>query len=75
MLQHGADEEQQAEEGIRAQEEQLPAVVVPVGTGQVTRRVVLLLLVQVGRLQPVRSAGEDGGGAAKQEVLYFSTQK
>lgn len=75
MLQHGADEEQQAEEGVRAQEEQLPTVVVPVGTGQVTRRVVLLLLVQVGRLQPVRSTGEDGGGATKQEVLYFSTPK
>lgn len=58
MLQHGAGEEQQAEEGVGAQEEQLAAVVVPVGPRQVARRVVLLLRVQLRRLQPVGSAGE-----------------
>lgn len=62
VLQHGADEEQQAEEGVGAQEEQLAAVVVPVDPRQVARRVVLLLLVQVRRLQPVGSAGEAGSG-------------
>lgn len=54
VLQHGPDEEQQAEEGVRAQEQQLPAVVVPVSPGQVPRSAALLL-VQVRRLQPVSS--------------------
>lgn len=71
MLQHGADEEQQAEEGVAAQEEQLAAVVVPVGPRQVARRVVLLLLVQVRRLQPVRSAGGDGGEATPTPEVSF----
>lgn len=71
MLQHGIDEEHQAEEGVHAQEEQLPAVVVPVGARQITRRVVLLLLFQIGRLQPVGSTGEDGGEATPKEDVSF----
>lgn len=71
MLEHGTDEEQHAEEGVRAQEEQLPAVVVPVGARQITRRVVLLLLFQIGRLQPVCSTGEDGGEATPKEDISF----
>lgn len=61
VLQHGPDEQQQAEAGVAAQEQQLPAVVVPVGSGEVARSMALLL-IQIRRLQPVRSTEEEGRG-------------
>lgn len=60
VLQHGPREQQQAEAGVQTQEQQLPAVVVPVGSSQVARSVTLLL-IQIRRLQPVRSTEERTG--------------
>ena len=54
VLQHGPHKQQQAEAGVQTQEQQLPAVVVPVGSSQVTRSVTLLL-IHIRRLQPVSS--------------------
>lgn len=55
VAQHGDDEQQQVKEGVHSQEQQLPAVVLPVGPGKVARGLTLLL-VQIRRLQPVSSA-------------------
>lgn len=57
VLQHGPDEEQQAEAGVQTQEQKLPAVIVPVCPSQVPRSMTLLL-IQVRRLQPVSSTEE-----------------
>lgn len=69
VLQHGPDEQQQAETRVGAQEQQLPAVVVPVGPGQVARSVALLLILVRG-LQPVRST-EQGGGQLRDIICYL----
>lgn len=71
VLQHGADEQQQADTGVGAQEEQLAAVVVPVGSGQVARSLTLLL-IQIWRLQPVGSAdvGRMSERTRRRDVRY-----
>lgn len=48
MPKHSYDEEQNVEEGVQAEEEQLPAVVVPVCPGQIAR-CLSLILVQIRR--------------------------
>lgn len=48
MPQHSYDEEHNVEEGVQAEEEQLSAVVVPVHSGQIARRL-SLILVQIRR--------------------------
>lgn len=57
VVENGAEEQRHVEEGVRAQEQQLPAVVLPVGPGQVPVGPRLLLL-HVRGLQPVGSAVE-----------------
>lgn len=57
MLQYSYDEEENVEEGVQAEEEQLSAVVVPVCSGQITRRLPLCP-VCIRRLQPVSSTME-----------------
>lgn len=67
MLQHGPHKQQHAEAGVQAEEQQLPAVVVPVGPRQVAGGLALLL-VQVGGLQPVGSTGRRGRKAVGEVV-------
>lgn len=69
VLQHGPDEEQQAEAGVQTQEQQLPAVVVPVRSGQVPRSLTLLL-VHVRRLQPVSSTEEEE--EEEEEIIVYN---
>lgn len=66
VLQHGPDAQQQVEAGVQTQEQQLPAVVVPVSSSQVTWSVTLLL-VHIGRLQPVSSTEEERTGERHNE--------
>lgn len=44
MLQHSYDEEENVDEGVQAEEEQLSAVVVPVHSSQIARRLPLRLV-------------------------------
>lgn len=69
VLQHGPHEQQHAEAGVQAEEQQLPTVVVPVGPRQVAGGLALLL-VQVGGLQPIGSTGRRGRG-----VLVTGSQR
>lgn len=58
VVQHGGDEQHQVEQNVAAQEQELPAVVLPVGPGQVPGRLRLLLLL-IRRFQPVSGAVDD----------------
>lgn len=44
MLQHSYDEEEKVDEGVQAEEKQLSAVVMPVRSGQIARRLSLPLV-------------------------------
>lgn len=66
VLQHGGDEQQHAEAGVCAQEEQFAAVVLPICSGQVTRSVVAPLLIQFRRFQPV---GSTEGGEKEERAV------
>lgn len=61
VLEHGHDEEQQVEDAIHKQEQQLATVVLPVSLGEVPRSLILLL-IQIRRLQPVSSTTEGRWG-------------
>ena len=79
VLQHGAHKQQQAEAGVQTQEQQLPAVVVPVSSSQVTRSVTLLL-IHIRRLQPVSSTegqtkGERGRATTRERDTESSKVK
>lgn len=47
--QHGDNEEQQVEDAVSEQKQKLPTVILPVGSGQVPRGL-MLVLVQIWRL-------------------------
>lgn len=64
--QHGYDKQQHIEAGVPTQEQQLTAVVVPVGSGQVPRSL-MLLLIQIRWLQPVSSTKEEDRGERQRQ--------